>query len=126
MTDYSMGGKNSMEGSGPKNIKNGTVSDIKAAPERGKKRIIVREKSARAQSFAVDIPMKEARQIERKEAYAFDVREKPEKSYGREKKTGFKTYYCDEAPEKYGGSGGQQFKDFSDGNRLNTSSRTKF
>lgn len=125
MTDYSMGG-NSSASSGPKNIKNGTVSDIKASPERGKKRIIVREKSARAQSFAVDIPMREARNVERKESYSFDVKEKPIKPYGSDKKTGFKSYYCDEAPEKYGGGGGQQFKSFSDGNRLGSSDRTKF
>jgi len=96
MSDYSMGG-NAASGSGPKNIKNGTVSDIKASPERGKKRIIVREKSARAQSFAVDIPMREARDVEPKESYSFDVKEKPIKPYGSDKKTGFKSYYCDEA-----------------------------
>lgn len=126
MTDYSMGGRFSVEGSVPKDIKNGTVSDIKASPEKGKKRIIAREKSAFGQCFAVDIPVKEAKNIERKEAYSFQVQEKEENRYGgRKKQTGFKTYYCDEVPEKYGGGAKSQFKSFNDSGRL-SGSRTRF
>ncbi len=107
-------------------IKNGTVSDIKASPERGKKRIIAREKSARGQSFAVDIPMKEARKIERKETYSFNVEDKPAKNYGaRVKKTGFRTYNCDEMPEDYSGKNHCPYKSFSGTSRM-SSDRTKF
>jgi hypothetical protein len=46
----------------------------------------------------------------------------------RPKANSFKTYYCDETPEKYGGGGGlKMFRDFSGSGRLNNSkSRTKF
>ena len=112
---------------GSSEIKNGTVSDIKASPERGKKRVIVREKSARAQSFAVDIPMREAREIERKETYSFRVENKPAKSYGgsREKKIGFRAYNCDEAPTAYKGKDNCPFRSFDGGSRM-TRTRTKF
>lgn len=101
--------------------KNAVVSDIKASPEKGKKRIIAREKSARGQSFAMDIPMREARDIERKRAYTFDVYDKPSKSYGgggREKKIGYRAYNCDDAPCDYTGGDHQQFKSFSNTGRL--------
>lgn len=128
MSSFGMKGQSSFEGSGHKDIKNGTVSDIKASPERGKKRLIVREKSALGQSCAIDIPISESKKIERKETYSFHVEEKTEDRYGsagRQKKTGFKTYYCDETPEKYGGGGHCQYKSFESSSRL-SSGRTKF
>lgn len=108
-------------------VKNGTVSEVRASPERGKKRFIVREKSARGQSFAVDIPMSEARHVERKETYSFNVQDKPAKAYGggREKKTGFRSYNCDEAPSQYEGKNNCPYKSFSGTSRM-TSERTKF
>ena len=103
------------EVSGRKQAKDATVSDIKASPERGKKRLIVREKSARGQSCAIDIPISESKHIERKEAYSFLVEEKTEDRYGnsgRKKNTGYKTYYCDEKPEKYGTERRSTYKSF--------------
>ena len=58
-------------------MKNGTVSGIKVSPgDMSKKRVTVREKSARGQIFTVDIPAREARDLERKEAYSFRVEKK--------------------------------------------------
>lgn len=111
---------------GDSEIKNATVSDIKASPERGKKRIIAREKSARGQSFAIDIPMQEAKKIERKKSYEFHVEDKPEKNYGaRQKKTGYRVYNCDEMPEEFNGKNNCSYKSFSSSSRMN-SDRTKF
>lgn len=113
--------------SGKSDIKHATVSDIKASTERGKKRLIVREKSARGQSFAIDIPMSEAKKIERKKSYEFQVEDKPAKAYGggRTKKTGYRIYNCDEAPEEYSGRNNCQYKDFSSTSRM-SSDRAKF
>lgn len=114
-------GRYSFETSGKKELMCGTVKDIKASPEGGKKRLIVKEKGASNKSFAVDIDMMDAKNLKRKETYAFQVEEKSDDRYGsqgRKKESGFRTYYCDTTPEKYGGAGSRsQFADFSGGNR---------
>lgn len=112
-----------------KEEKHVTVTNIKGSSEKGMSRVVGREKTGMRKGVGIDIPMSEVKKIKRKETYTFRVEEKrPEKSYGREKSksTGFKTYYCDEAPVEYGGGGGSQFKSFSDSGRLNSGGRTKF
>ena len=123
-------GKTFSSGVSVKETKNMTVTNIKGSPEKGMKRLIVREKSGMRRSAGVDIPIKEAKNVERKETYSFKVEEKSETRYGRQSNksssaSGFKTYYCDEAPEKYGGGGKSQFKSFGNSSRI-SSGRTKF
>lgn len=127
MEGFRSGRKDIFQGERITEKKSATVSDIKASPEKGKKRVIAREKSARGQCFAMDVPIREARMIERKKTYVFDVEEKPAKSYGggRAKKTGFRTYNCDSAPMDYSQRDTCPYKSFS-GGRMQTSSRTKF
>ena len=95
----------------------GRVTDIKASPERGYKRVIVRERTYAGQSCAIDIPYKEARDIKRKESYSFDVTQKQEKTYGgaRARSDSFKTYYCEDSPRDYVPNSETRFRDFSQG-----------
>jgi hypothetical protein len=129
MSRFNRSEKYSLGSQAPKEEKHGTVRNIKGSPEKGKKRLMVREKSSGGRSFAVDIDINAARKIERKETYTFQVEEKHSDdrygSMGRKKSSGFKTYYCDEAPEKYGGGGGANFKSFDSSNRMKKA-RTKF
>lgn len=121
MSGFSGSGKYSFETSGRKETVCGTVKDIKDSPEKGKKRLIVKQKGSSTQSCAVDVDIENTKKVKRKEAYAFQVEEKDDDRYGgqgRKKDTGFRTYYCDSVPESYGGGGGKsQFSDFSGGNR---------
>jgi len=88
----------------------GTVQEKKASPERGQKRLIVKEKYGRRKAVAIDVPVQNSTKVDRKETYAFKVEDKEkarEQSYGYEHKSltgGFRTYRSDDMPEKFSGS----------------------
>lgn len=119
----------SSDNDGPKEIKNGTVTSVRGSPQKGKMRLSVRDKSSRGQAYVIDIPMKHASKVERKETYSFEVQEETEDRYGRpiaRKKVGLQTYSCDEAPEIYSGNGTKEaFKSFDNTSNI-SGGRTKF
>lgn len=103
-------------------LKGGRVKDIKVSPEKGKKRIVTQEKSGNRNTFMVDIPFKEAKEIERKKAYDFKVYEKTldedrPGGMSRKKVGGIKHFSCDERPELYTTGNKSQFKDFGSDDR---------
>lgn len=105
MSDF-MSGKNRFETNGKGETIVGKVEEIKNAPQHGQKRLIIREKGSR-KAASVDIPTKQSKNVERKETYKFDVEEKDSSDrYGgtgsRRSTSGFKNYYSDSAPEKFG------------------------
>jgi hypothetical protein len=110
--------------------KTGKITGIKSSTEKGRRRLIMREKSVGRKSFSVDLPYKEAKGLERKKMYTANVYEqKRESEYGgMESKYNsgkMKSYLCDEAPELYKGGSKPQFKIFGDDdNKL--SGRLKF
>lgn len=120
----------------PKQEKHGTVRNIKGSPEKGKKRLLVREKSTGGRTFSVDVDIRSANKVERKKDYTFRVEEKNGDdrygSMGRKKKSGHRIYSCEGAPSEYAGHGtlGSGFKSFDGGNRMKSSSgssgRTRF
>jgi hypothetical protein len=114
-------------GAVPTEQKAGKVTAMKASPEKGKRRYTVREKSASRKIFTVDIPYSEAKDIERKETYNFDVYEAEErKSYGGVRSSSrMKSYLCDEAPEVFTSARKSQFTSFDSG-KGSLSNRTKF
>lgn len=102
--------------------KTGKIMNIKSSPEKGRRRLVMTEKSVGRKLYAVDISYKEAKGLERKETYTAEVYEKSRESeYGgmesRFSAGKMKTYLCDEAPEVYRGSGGSQFKSFDSEDR---------
>lgn len=97
------------EGSG-KEMLIGKIEDIKAAPEYGERRIIVREKTGRRSTVAVDMPTGCSSKLERKETYAFSVEEKSSVRSGqgsRMKSSSFRSYHCDDEPSMYTGREGR-------------------
>jgi len=88
----------------------GTIQEKKASPERGHKRLIVKEKYGRRKAVAIDVPVPTSTKVDRKETYRFMVEDK-EKSrgerYGGEHKSqtsGFRTYRSDDMPDVFDGS----------------------
>lgn len=132
MSGYGRSSQYCLGSDGPKQEKHGTVRSIKGSPEKGKKRLVIREKSTGGRSCSIDIDIKAAKKIERKKAYTFRVDEKNSDdrygSMGRKKNAGHKVYDCSDAPMDYaGGAIGKTFKSFDDSNRMKTSSgRTRF
>ena len=125
---YSGGDGSLGETSSQKETKCAKVVDTKAAPSTGYKRVIVRDRSAGQKISAIDIPNQEARHVEKKKTYNFEVEEKQETRYGgggRTKKHGFRTYICEEAPELYDRKKNTGRKEFGK-DRGSSSSRTKF
>lgn len=106
----------------------GRVTQIKASPEKGKKRLIVKSKTGMRKAVGVDVEAKNASHIKRKEDYTLIVKEKDEHNYsGRPKASGFKTYSTDEKPEIYRREPESGFKDFGANSRMkNSNSRTRF
>jgi hypothetical protein len=95
---------------GSKEILIGKLEDIKAAPHNGERRLIVREKTGRCSTVAVDIPSEYSSKLERKETYCFSVEEKSDVRNGqgsRMKSSSFRAYHCDDAPSEYTGSEGR-------------------
>lgn len=111
-------------------VKVGKVTGVKNSPEKGRRRFMVSEKSLSRKKICVDIPYKEAKKVERKKTYSFDVSEaRREDEYGgmqsRFTAGKMKTYLCDKTPEIYRGGSKPQFKSFG-GDDDGTSSRLKF
>ncbi len=106
----------------------GRVTQVKASPEKGKKRLIVKSKTGMRKAVGVDIEAKHAAGIKRKENYTIQVKEKDEHNYsGRPKASGFKTYSTDKKPEIYSRKAESGFKDFgSNSNMKGSKSRTRF
>lgn len=105
------GGLYGSSNSGNKDIIVGKIEDIKASPSPGERRVVVREKGGRRATLAVDMPTRCSKDLERKETYAFAVEEKDAKNFAGTSQrlkaaSRFKSYHCDDAPEKYTGIGG--------------------
>lgn len=79
------------------------IQDIKAAPHHGQKRLVVRERGKQHQHAVIDIDMKAFRELEEKQTYIFQVKEKTDSRYGHQRRgaTGFKAYSCDDAPTEF-------------------------
>lgn len=128
MSRFGSGKTFASEGSGNTETKHMKVTNIKGSSEKGRKKLVGREKGGMRKAMGVEILIKEAKKVKRKDEITIQVTEKRDDSTGRQGRastTGFKTYYCDEAPEKYGGGGKCQFKSFSGSSRIN-GGRTKF
>ena len=127
-------GSGSATHDGPTETKVGKVMNVKASPERGKKRLSMVSKTGGRLAFLVDIPYSEAKNIERKSMIEMEVYEKPDEAGargGNQKRAssiGTRTYCCDDAPTPYNGSHKPQFKSFGGGDdkKGGTSSRLKF
>ena len=132
MSNYGRSSQYCLGSEAPKAEKHGTVRAIKGSPEKGKKRLLVREKSTGGRCCSIDIDIKAAKKVERKKDYTFRVDEKHSDdrygSMGRKKNSGHRIYDCSDAPTEYAGGGiGSTFKSFDDGNRMKTKGgRTKF
>lgn len=110
MPNFGSSGRHGHDDSSPKNMIVGKIEDIKSAPAPGERRVVVREKGGRRATMAVDMPTNCSKDLERKETYKFAVKEKDAVNFAgtsqRLKASRFKSYHCDEPPEKYTGSGG--------------------
>lgn len=89
----------------------GKVENITHSPERGRQRLVVREKSTMRNAVSVDLKTTEVSKVKRKETYKFEVEERfDETKYGQEKSrfstNKYRTYIADEAPEVWDGPGG--------------------
>lgn len=105
------------------------IAEIKAAPHHGQKRLVVRGEGAKGHAV-IDIDVAEARDLEEKGTYRFQVTEKNAGRPGQstmQRSSGFKNYYCDDAPEKYSGMTTDMNR-FGEGGHFNNTNgkRTKF
>lgn len=125
---FGRGGRYSSEHDEKTEEIHGRVTQIKASPEKGKKRLIVKTKTGMRKAIGVDVEAKNATHIKRKEDYTIMVKEKDEHNYsGRSKVSGFKTYSTDEKPEIYSRKAESGFRDFGASSRMkNSNSRTRF
>lgn len=92
------------DGTGAKEEMIARIQDIKAAPEPGKTRLVVKPRDAQRNHAVIDINMKNARDLKSKETYIFQVNEKDDSrvpGFQRKKSAEFKAYHCAENPEKY-------------------------
>jgi hypothetical protein len=126
---FGRGGGYNSESDQDKEIIHARVATIKGAPEKGKKRVVVKTKTGMRKAIGIDLAAKDAAKIKRKKDYTFKVKEKSDDRYGgRPKAGGFKTYDADEAPKEYerkpDNAGFKQFGENS--NMKGKSSRTKF
>ncbi len=104
MAGFGSSGRYGFGGGGDKEKLTGRIEDIKAAPQHGEKRLIVRDKQAN-KSVAIDIPTSESLGLERKETYHFMVEEKHARrdgQGGRAMTPTQRTYQCDDRPAEYG------------------------
>ncbi len=106
------------------------VAEIKAAPHHGQKRLVVREYGKSKSHTVIDIDMSQAKDIEEKGTYRFQVEEKNAGRPGQSqmaRQSGFKNYYCEDAPEKFEGMRTEMNRFSEGGHFKNTSGkRTKF
>lgn len=59
----------------------GRIAEMKAAPRMGQQRVEVKEKGGLHRTIEIDIPIKEAQELERKKSYKFLVEEKEKPVY---------------------------------------------
>ncbi len=107
------------------------VQEIKASPKSGHKRLVVREKGKTMSHAVIDIKMKDAKDVEEKKSYMFDVREKDysrNPGQQRRKAADFKGYDCEGMPEDYTPAAETQarFNRFGGGAGGKKVGRTKF
>ena len=109
MPGFGSSGQYGFGDGGGKDIVVGKIEDIKSAPKYGERRVIVREKSGRRSTMAVDMPSDCSAKLERKETYRFRVEEKEDTRGGYKsasRSSSFRIYHCDDAPEPYNAYGG--------------------
>ena len=116
---------------GETEVKEGRVTGLKNSHKKGHRQVMVRSKRAPQKAFSVDIPYKEAKGIQRKKDYSFNVYEDEESKdrfgggFKRESPGRIKSYMTDEAPSEYKGRHKPQFKNFGSGDS-ESSGRLKF
>ena len=92
------------DGTGAKEQMIAKIQDIKASPESGKTRLIVREKDKIHSHASIDIDMKHAKELKTKETYVFQVNEKDHSrmpGFQRKKSAEHKAFHCHEDPSVY-------------------------
>lgn len=92
------------DGTGAREEMIARIQDIKASPESGKTRLVVKAKDMSRSHAVIDIDMKNARDLKAKETYIFQISEKDDSrvpGFQRKKSAEFRAYHCDENPEKY-------------------------
>lgn len=109
MSGFGRGGFNNGAGD-DKEILIGKVEDITHSPEKGRQRLIVREKTSMRKAVSVDLKSTEVSKVKRKETYKFEVEERfSESKYGQEKSrfttNKYHSYLADEAPTVWDGPG---------------------
>jgi hypothetical protein len=119
------------DGTGAKERLVAKIQDIKASPEAGKKRLIIRETTKTMSHAAIDIDMKYARDLEEKGTYVFEVEEKDNSrnpGFQRKKGSSFRSYYCHEEPDLYTPESDRRelMNRFGGGGSAKGGSRTKF
>ncbi len=125
----SMFGKESYNGK--TEVKEGRVTSLKNSHKKGHRQVMVRSKQAPQKAFTVDVPYKEAKSIQRKKDYSFNVYEDADNQdrfggeFKRESPGRIKSYMTDEAPSEYTGRYKPQFKSFGSDDGEN-SGRLKF
>lgn len=116
------------DGPGSKQELIGKVTEMRSAPRMGFKRIELEEKGTARRTVAVDIPIKQAAEIERKKSYKFLVEEKDAPKYAGQqpKKIGsYSVYDTSEKPKEISPNNGRRELKRSDG-RDGTNSTRKY
>ncbi len=119
------------DGTGAREEMIARIQDIKAAPEPGRTRLVVKPKDASRNHAVIDINMKNARDLKSKETYIFQVDEKDDSrvpGFQRRKSAEFKAYHCDANPEKYSPeiATDRLMKRFGSGSSAGKAARIKF
>jgi hypothetical protein len=88
-------------GAGSKQEIVGRIAEMKAAPRMGQKRVEIKEKGGSHRTLEIDVPIKEAQELERKKSYKFLVEEKEKPVYaGSSSRQGSGNYSIFNAVEK--------------------------
>jgi predicted secreted protein len=114
------------DGPGSKQELVGKVMEMKSAPKAGFKRIEIQEKGVTRRTVEVDIPIKQAADIERKKSYKFLVDEKPAPAYAGQqprKMAGYASFDSSEKPKEISANNGRREVKRSDGRDGTNSTR---
>lgn len=119
------------DGTGAKEEMVARIEDLKASPEAGKKRLVVREKDKVRGHAVIDIDMKNAKDLKAKETYVFQVSEKDDSKnpgFQRKKSAEFRAYHCGDDPNVYvpGSETSKKMTRFGSGSTTGQSGRIKF
>lgn len=119
------------DGLGAKEEMVARIQDIKASPEAGKKRLVVREKDKVRSHAVIDIDMKNAKELKSKETYVFQVNEKDDSrnpGFQRKKSADFKAFHCKDDPTVYvpGSETAKKMTRFGSGSSTGNAGRIKF